>query len=72
LGQLITVFVGGSMLIERVFDIQGFGLMQFQAIIDKDYQVVMGTLTISAFLMLVGNILSDIIVAFVDPRIKFN
>lgn len=72
LGQLITLFVGGSMLIEKVFDIQGFGLLQFQAISDKDYQVVMGTLTISAFLMLVGNILSDFIVAFVDPRIKFN
>jgi len=72
LGNLITIFVGGSMLVEKVFDIQGFGLLQFQAISDKDYNVVMGTLTISAFLMLVGNILSDVIVAFVDPRIKFN
>jgi microcin C transport system permease protein len=34
--------------------------------------LIMGTLTISAFLMLLGNILSDIIVAMIDPRIKFN
>lgn len=72
LGSLITLFVGGSMLVERVFDIQGFGMLQFQAVMDKDIPVIMGTLTISAFLMLIGNILSDFIVAMVDPRIKFN
>jgi len=72
LGSLITLFIGGSMLIEKVFDIPGFGLLQFQAVTGKDIPVVMGTLTISAFLMLIGNILSDFIVALVDPRIKFN
>ena len=71
LGNLITVFVGGSMLIERVFDIQGFGLLQFQAVVERDYPVVMGTLAIAALLMLLGNIISDAIVAMVDPRIKF-
>ncbi|MEM9081084.1 MAG: ABC transporter permease, partial [Verrucomicrobiota bacterium] len=72
LGQLITILVGGSMLIEKVFDIQGFGLLQFQALFGKDYPVVMGTLTIAAFLMIIGNILSDVVVAMVDPRVKFN
>jgi len=72
LGGLITVFVGGSMLVEQVFDIQGFGLLQFQAIMNRDQAVIMGTLTIAAFLMIVGNILSDFIVAMVDPRIKFH
>lgn len=72
LGGLISVFVGGSMLIEKVFDIDGFGLMQFNAVLAKDMPLIMGTLTISAFLMLLGNILSDIIVAMIDPRIKFN
>jgi microcin C transport system permease protein len=72
LGQLIVIFVGGSMLIEKVFDIQGFGMLQLQAVQNNDYPVVLGTLTISAFLMLVGNILSDFIVSLVDPRIKFN
>ncbi len=72
LGGLISLFVTGSMLIERVFDIQGFGLLQFQAVQAVDTNVIMGTLTISALLMLLGNILSDVIVAFVDPRIKFS
>ena len=72
LGQLVTLFVGGSLLVERVFDIQGFGLLSFNAIEERDGTVIMGTLTISAFLMMIGNILSDVIVAFVDPRIKFN
>lgn len=72
LGGLITMFVGGSMLVEQVFDIQGFGLLQYQAITNRDQSVIMGTLTIAAFLMIVGNILSDFIVAMVDPRIKFH
>ncbi len=71
LGSLVTIFVGGSMLVESVFDIQGFGLLQYQAVIARDTPVIMGTLTIAAFLMLLGNVLSDFIVALVDPRIKF-
>ena len=71
LGSLVTIFVSGSMLVESVFDIQGFGLLQYQAVIARDTPVIMGTLTIAAFLMLLGNVLSDFIVAIVDPRIKF-
>jgi microcin C transport system permease protein len=71
LGDLVTVFIGGSMLIETVFDIQGFGLLQYQSVIARDVPVIMGTLTIAAFLMLIGHVISDVIVAMVDPRIKF-
>ena len=71
LGDLITIFVGGSMLIETVFDIQGFGLLQYQSVVERDVPVIMGTLTIAALLMLVGNVISDLAVALVDPRIKF-
>jgi len=71
LGQMITIFVGGSFLIEVIFDIDGIGLLGFKSLIDRDYTVVMGILTISAALMLIGNLLSDIIVAAVDPRVKF-
>ena len=72
LGQLITILVSGSILIESVFDIQGFGLLQYQALLGRDQTVIMGTLTIAAFLLVLGNILSDLIVAMVDPRVKFN
>jgi microcin C transport system permease protein len=72
LGHLITMFVVGSLLIESVFDIQGFGLLSYQSLLGRDQFLIMGTLTISAFLMIIGNILSDVIVAFVDPRIKYH
>lgn len=71
MGSLVEIFIGGSILVETVFDIQGFGLLQYQAVIARDVPVIMGTLTIAAFLMLLGKVLSDVIVAMVDPRIKF-
>ncbi|MES2996421.1 MAG: ABC transporter permease subunit [Verrucomicrobiota bacterium] len=71
IGGLISVFIGGSMLVETVFDIQGFGLLQYQAALARDIPVIMGTLTIAAFLMLLGQVISDFAVALVDPRVKF-
>lgn len=71
LGSLITIIVSGSLLIETVFDIQGFGLLQFRAITGPDQMLIMGTLTVASFLMIMGNILSDVIVALIDPRVKF-
>ena len=71
LGSLLEIFIGGSLLIETVFDIQGFGLLQYQAMIARDVPVIMGTLVIEAGLMLLGHVASDVIVAMVDPRIKF-
>lgn len=71
IGQNITLIVGGSFLIETIFDINGFGLLQYNAILEKDEPVVLGVLIISATLMLLGNIISDLCVAFVDPRIRF-
>jgi microcin C transport system permease protein len=70
-GQNITLVVGGSFLIETIFDIDGFGLLGLTSILDRDYPVVMGIILLSSLLLLVGNILSDILVAAVDPRIRF-
>ncbi len=70
-GQNITLLVGGSFLIETIFDIDGFGLLGLTSIFDRDYPVVMGIVLIASLLLLVGNILSDILVALVDPRVRF-
>ena len=70
-GHQVTLFVTGSFLIETIFDIDGFGLLGFNSVIDRDYPVVMGVLTLSASLMLIGNVLSDALVAVVDPRVRF-
>ena len=71
-GQNITLLVSGSFLIETIFDIDGFGLLGLTAIIDRDYPVVMGVVFLSSLLLLIGNILSDMLVALVDPRIRFH
>ena len=71
LGHQVTLFVAGSFLIEKIFDINGFGLLGFNAIIDRDFPVVMGVLMLSALLMLIGNIISDFLMALVDPRVRF-
>jgi len=71
-GQNITLLVSGSFLIETIFDINGFGLLGLTSIVDRDYPVVMGVVFLASVLLLIGNILSDILVALVDPRIRFN
>jgi microcin C transport system permease protein len=70
-GQSITLLVGGSFLIEFIFDINGFGLLGLTSILDRDYPVVMGVVLLGSLLLLIGNVLSDILVALVDPRVRF-
>jgi microcin C transport system permease protein len=70
-GQNIVLLVSGSFLIETIFDIDGFGLLGLTAILDRDYPVVMGVILLASFLLLIGNIISDVLVALVDPRIRF-
>jgi microcin C transport system permease protein len=70
-GNNISLLLGGSFLIETIFNIDGIGLLGYEAIIERDYPIVMGILVISSLLYLLGNILSDICVALVDPRIRF-
>ena len=70
-GGLLGIFLTGSFLIERVFNIQGIGLLAFEAIQTRDFPVVLGFLVISSVLLMVGNLISDLAVAFVDPRVRF-
>ncbi len=70
-GNNISIFLTGSFLIEKVFNIDGMGLLGYESIVERDYPVVMGILVISSLLFMIGNILSDICVAIVDPRVKF-
>jgi len=70
-GNNISVILMGSFLIEKVFNINGMGLLGYESVIDRDYPVVMGILVISSLLFMIGNILSDICVAIVDPRVQF-
>jgi microcin C transport system permease protein len=71
LGQQIAAIVIGSILIETIFDLNGMGLLFYNAVVDRDPMVVMGVLMIDALLLLVCNFLTDAAIAFVDPRIRF-
>jgi microcin C transport system permease protein len=70
-GNNVSIILMGSFLIEKVFNINGMGLLGYESVVERDYPVVMGILVISSSLLLIGNILSDICVAVVDPRVKF-
>jgi microcin C transport system permease protein len=70
-GNNISIILSGSFLIEKVFNINGMGLLGYESVVERDYPVVLGILVISSLLFMIGNILSDICVAMVDPRVKF-
>lgn len=70
-GQLLAALVSGSFLIESVFDINGAGQLGFTAATHYDYNVMMGILFLSATILMLGNLLSDILLALINPRIRF-
>lgn len=72
LGTLLPAMIGGSVIIEYIFSIPGMGRLFYEAILFRDYPVVMGVFSFTAILTLVGLIFSDVLYAITDPRIKFD
>jgi microcin C transport system permease protein len=69
-GGIVTVFLAGSFIIENIFNIRGMGMLGYQALMDHDYPVVLGVVAVNSVAALVGNVLGDLFVALVDPRIR--
>jgi microcin C transport system permease protein len=69
--QFVSAFFTGSILIETIFSLDGIGLLSYEAIIQRDYPVVMGTLFIFTLIGLLTKLITDIMYVYVDPRIKF-
>ena len=63
--------ISGSIIIESIFSIPGMGQLSFNAVLFRDYPIIMAVTTISAMLTLFGILLSDLLYALVDPRITF-
>ena len=63
--------VGGSVIIERVFTIRGMGMLTFEAILRRDYPVIMGVVALVGILTMVGLLLGDLAYAWADPRIRY-
>jgi len=71
IGHILGVVIAGSYFIERVFNIDGFGRLAYEAILSRDYPITLGFLVVVVLIRLIGNIISDLALATVDPRIRF-
>ena len=72
IGMEIPVLFGGAVIIEQIFSWPGLGLMTMSAISNRDYPVIMGVCLLSAIVVLIGNLLTDILYALVDPTIQLD
>jgi peptide/nickel transport system permease protein len=70
-GFLIPGLIGGSIIMETVFAWPGIGRLAYQAVLARDYPVVMTINTITAVLVLIGNFVADILYGIADPRIRY-
>ncbi len=70
LGLSLPGLIGGSVILESIFSINGMGLLFYQSAMSRDYPVIMGILIISAFLTLVGNIIADLVLLKLNPHFK--
>ncbi len=67
----LAMFFSGSLLLEQIFTLDGLGLLSYQAVIQRDYPIVLGSLFIFSLMALVGQLLTDISYVLIDRRITF-
>jgi peptide/nickel transport system permease protein len=71
LGLDIGILLGGAILTETVFNIQGIGRFAFEAIVRFDLPVIQGTVLFGAFFIVIMSLIVDILYAFIDPRVRY-
>ena len=67
----VSVFFGGSLIIETIFSLDGLGQLGFRAAVERDYPVIFGTLFFFGLIGLIMGIISDLMYVWIDPRIDF-
>ena len=70
LGLSVPGLIGGSVIIESIFALPGLGQLFYQAVMSRDYPLIMGSLVLGAVLTLAGNLLADVGYGLADPRIR--
>lgn len=70
IGLSIPGLIGGSVIAETIFAIPGMGKLFYDAVLMRDFPVVMGILTIGSALTLLGNLIADLMYAWADPRVR--
>ena len=71
-GYILSLLIGGSVVIEQIFAMPGIGRLLVQAIMARDYPVVQGTMLMLGFAFVFINIVIDLIYAYVDPRVRYD
>ena len=70
-GMEIPLLFGGAVIVEQVFSWPGLGLLTMNAVVSRDYPVIMGVSLVAAVVVLLGNLLTDILYAVADPSIQY-
>jgi peptide/nickel transport system permease protein len=70
--SVLPALIGGSVIIEYMYNIPGMGRVSYDAVVQRDYPVLFTILLFSALLTMLGNLLADVLYVMVDPRISFN
>jgi peptide/nickel transport system permease protein len=71
LGLVLPTLISGSIILESIFSWPGVGNLFFNAVLARDYPVVMGLSTITAEMVLLSTLLADLLYAWVDPRVTY-
>ena len=71
IGMQVPVLFGGAVIVEQVFSWPGLGLVTMSAVTGRDYPVIMGVCLLSAVVVLIANLLTDILYALADPTIRY-
>ena len=71
IGIQLPVLIGGSVIVEEIFSLPGVGRLMLDAIIDRDYAIVSGTMLIIGWFIVAANLLVDLLYAVMDPRISY-
>lgn len=71
MSDILAIFFTGSILIEKIFNLDGMGLLSYTAVTARDYNVLMGLIFLEALMLLLGRLFSDLLYVVVDPRIDF-
>jgi len=72
MADILPALIGGSIVIETLFTIPGMGRLSYEAVVNRDYPMVMGIFTLSALLTLAGILAADFLYTVVDPRIRYD
>jgi peptide/nickel transport system permease protein len=71
IGLQMPVLIGGTVIIEQIFALPGIGLLEINAIFNRDYPIISGVMLMMAMFVLIMNLLIDLTYSFLDPRVQY-